>query len=159
MADYIKTMRKLIGHEPLLMCGSSIILFNELNQVLMLRRNDNGRWCFPGGAVDIGENTEDSACRELLEETGLSVEEVSIFGVFSGKELHYIYPNGDEVYIVDVVYSSNKFNGEISIDNESREYRFFNIEDIPFEISPPVLPVVNELKRRNAVKIKPATGG
>lgn len=152
MTEYVKTMRKLIGHEPLLLCGASIILFNELKQVLMLRRKDNGYWCFPGGAVDIGENTEESARRELLEETGLSVEEMSIFGVFSGKELHYIYPNGDEVYIVDVVYSSNKFHGEISLDNESREYRFFNIEDIPSEISPPVLPVVNELKKRNAVE-------
>lgn len=150
MTEYVKTMRKLIGHEPLLLCGASIILFNELNQVLMLRRNDNGCWCFPGGAVDLGENTEDSVRRELLEETGLCVEEVSVWGVFSGKELHYTYPNGDEVYIVDVVYSSNKFYGEISIDNESSEYRFFNIEDIPSEISPPVLPVVNELKRRNA---------
>ncbi|CAM4406399.1 NUDIX domain-containing protein [Paenibacillus phoenicis] len=149
MTEYVKKMRKLIGHEPLLLCGASIILFNQLNQVLMLRRSDNGCWCFPGGAVDLGENTEYSVRRELFEETGLSVEELSIFGVFSGKELHYIYPNGDEVYIVDIVYSSNKFYGEINIDNESREYRFFDIEDIPAEISPPVMPVVNELKRRN----------
>lgn len=119
----------------------------------MLRRTDNACWCFPGGAIELGENTEDAARRELLEETGLNVEEVSIFGVFSGNELHYIYPNGDEAYIVDVVYTSNKFNGNIAIDNESKAYRVFNIEDIPTMISPPVLPVINELRKRNALRI------
>lgn len=153
MTEYVKTMRKLIGHEPLLLCGASIILFNQSDQVLMLRRADNGCWCFPGGAVDLGEKTEDAAQRELFEETGLSAEELSVFGVFSGEELHYIYPNGDEVYIVDVVYTSNKFSGEIMMDNESREYHFFNIEDIPSEVSPPVMPVVEELKKRIALKV------
>ncbi|MDF9841275.1 MULTISPECIES: NUDIX hydrolase [unclassified Paenibacillus] len=148
MTEYVKTMRRLIGNKPLLLCGASIIIFNELDQVLMLKRNDNGCWCFPGGAVDLGEDTEETARRELLEETGLSIGEVSLFGVFSGKDLHYVYPNGDEVYIVDVVYSSNNVYGEISVDNESREYRYFDIDDIPVEISPPVMPVVNELKGR-----------
>lgn len=50
MMEYVKTMRRLIGNKPLLLCGASMIVFNELNQVLMLKRNDNGCWCFPGGA-------------------------------------------------------------------------------------------------------------
>lgn len=125
MKDYRKEMRKLIGHKPLLLCGASIILFNQDNQVLMLRRSDNGCWCFPGGGIELGESTEDTVRRELYEETGLSVNEISIFDVFSGARLHYIYPNGDEVYIVDVVYTSSNYLGELKIDNESKDYEFF----------------------------------
>jgi len=148
MNDYIKTMRKLIGHNPLLLCGASIIIFNEHNQVLMLRRSDNGCWCFPGGAIELGERAEDSVRRELYEETGLRIIDLNLFGVFSGEELHYIYPNGDEVYIVDIVFASHISGAHITIDTESKEYGFFNVTDIPDEISPPVIPIVKELKRR-----------
>ncbi|CAH8706046.1 NUDIX domain-containing protein [Paenibacillus thiaminolyticus] len=119
----------------------------------MLQRSDNGCWCFPGGAIELGETTEDAVRRELLEETGLAVEELRIFGVFSGEELHYVYPNGDEVYIVDVVYTSDQFRGELTIDEESRTYQFFDIAELPAEISPPVVPIVAELKRRHGITV------
>jgi 8-oxo-dGTP pyrophosphatase MutT (NUDIX family) len=32
-------------------------------------------WATPGGALDPGESYEQDACRELLEETGLSVDD------------------------------------------------------------------------------------
>lgn len=153
MLNYITRMRSRIGHDPLLLCGASMILYNSSKQVLMLQRSDNGCWCFPGGAMELGETTEEVVRRELLEETGLTVEELHIFGVFSGEELHYVYPNGDEVYIVDVVYTSDQFRGELAINEESRAYRFFDIADIPAEISPPVVPVVEELKRRHGVTV------
>ncbi|WGU92692.1 NUDIX hydrolase [Paenibacillus dendritiformis] len=153
MLEYIRRMRSHIGHDPLLLCGASIILYNASQQVLMLQRSDNGCWCFPGGAIELGETTEDAVRRELLEETGLTVEELHIFGVFSGEELHYVYPNGDEVYIVDVVYTSDQFRGELTIDKESRSYQFFDIADLPAEISPPVVPIVEALKRRHGVTV------
>ncbi|BFH66533.1 ADP-ribose pyrophosphatase [Paenibacillus dendritiformis] len=153
MLEYIKRMRSRIGHDPLLLCGASIILYNASRQVLMLNRSDNGRWCFPGGAIELGETTEEAVRRELLEETGLTVGELRLFGVFSGEELHYVYPNGDEVYIVDVVYTSNQFRGELTIDEESRAYQFFAINDLPAEISPPVAPIVAELKRRHGLTV------
>lgn len=150
MIEYVKSMRKLIGHEPLLMCGASMIVYNSTKQVLMLKRTDNGCWCFPGGAMELGESTEETARRELWEETGLKIDKIHLFGVFSGQELHYVYPNGDEVFNVDVVYTGSIMNDEIHMDAESREYQFFNIDQIPSEISPPVLPVVAELKRRHS---------
>ena len=42
-------------------------------------RIDPHRWCLPGGHVDPGEDPLDSAHRELLEETGLKVEELHLF--------------------------------------------------------------------------------
>jgi 8-oxo-dGTP pyrophosphatase MutT (NUDIX family) len=146
MSDYIRDMRSKFGSSPIQVCGASIILFDRENRVLMLQRTDNQRWCFPGGAVELGERVEDAARRELLEETGLRVDSLELFGVFSGPELHYRYPNGDQVHIIDTVFVARSFTGELSIDSESRLGKFVPIEEIPDEISPPVIPVVRQLK-------------
>lgn len=147
MNTYIQEMRRHIGRKPLLLCGASVLVFNGRDEVLMLRRSDNGQWCFPGGAVEPGETTEETAARELAEETGLAAEGLELFQVFSGKDLHYIYPNGDEVYIVDVVYLCRSYKGEVRVDTESREYRFFPAAELPGDISPPVWPVVEAVGR------------
>jgi 8-oxo-dGTP pyrophosphatase MutT (NUDIX family) len=152
MADYVKEMRKIIGPKPLLICGASVILFDQKQRVLMLLRSDNDCWCFPGGSTDLGEELEQSAKREVYEETGLNVLHLELFHVFSGEELHYIYPHGDEVYIIDVVYTSSQYEGEIRLNDESKTYQFFEVHQIPDNISPPVIPIVRELKRRMAIE-------
>lgn len=148
MLNYVKEMRPLIGHKPLLLCGASVILFNGANKVLMLHRSDNDCWCFPGGALDLGENLEETARREVAEETGFVPGDLKLFGVFSGEELHYTYPNGDEVYIVDTVFEALCGDMEVVLDEENKGYAFFDLAHLPERISPPVIPVVRELLRR-----------
>lgn len=147
MIDYIKEMREIVGHRPLLLCGAGAIIFDTSNRVLMLHRSDNDCWCFPGGAVELGEELEEAAKREIYEETGLKVGNLELFGVFSGKDLHYIYPNGDEVYIIDVVFKTNEYYGDMKINEESKDINFFDISELPENISPPVKPTVKKLKK------------
>ncbi len=151
MTDYVRIMRSYIGHRPLLICGASVILSDAEGRVLLQRRSDNGCWCFPGGALEPGEKVEEAAARETYEETGLKVGELLIFGVFSGPALHYVYPNQDEVHIVDVVYTSTDYTGEVRCDeNETVEIGFFAPTELPGPISPPAVPVVTELLRRSS---------
>lgn len=152
MAGYIKEMRKLIGQRPLLLCGTCVLIFNEAGEVLMEERSDNRCWGFPGGAVEPGERTEEAAVREVREETGLVIEpaDLTLFSVFSGEELHYVYPNGDEVYIIDIVYETRRYAGMPAANEESLQLKFFAVDAIPSAISPPVIPVVRELQRRYA---------
>lgn len=46
-------------------------------EIVLLHRQDHkpegGTWCIPGGKINRGENSLDTACREVAEETGLVV--------------------------------------------------------------------------------------
>ena len=57
-------------------CGAVIYRINEKNDVrILLVKNHNGKcWTFPKGHIEMGENEQQTALREIKEETGLSVE-------------------------------------------------------------------------------------
>ena len=145
--EYIQSLRQHVGHAPILTVGAVVLIVDEQNRLLMLKRSDNKSWGFPGGAVEPGELVEDAALRETLEESGLQVDEMSLFGVFSGPECYYKYPNGDEVYNVTIVYLSRDFTGEIQLNNEHTEWGWFLVEEIPEDLSPPIKPVIRKFKQ------------
>lgn len=146
MTEYIRSLRSVVGTRPLMQCGASVILCDEQARVLMLRRADNTLWCFPGGSIELGESVEEAARRETFEESGLLARTLRLFHVFSGQELYYMYPNGDEVYNVDVVYFTRDYEGQVRIDAESTDWRFFSLSEIPDELSPPHVPIVRYLR-------------
>lgn len=138
MSGYIMDLRKIVGHRPLLQVGASVIVENEQGQILLQRRRDNHCWGYAGGSVELDEAVEDAARRELYEETGLTAHTLTLFGVFSGKETHYVYPNGDEVSTVDIVYVCRDYSGELMPqESEVEELAFFDLREIPEELSPP----------------------
>ena len=139
MSGYIMDLRKSVGHRPLLQVGASVIVEDAQGRVLLQLRSDNHCWGYAGGSVDLDEVVEDAAKRELQEETGLIAQELELFGVFSGKDCHYVYPNGDEVSNVDIVYVCRKYSGTLRCQmGEVDELRFFDLDDIPQNISPPI---------------------
>jgi hypothetical protein len=72
-----------------------------------------------------------------------------LFGVYSGPDFYYRYPNGDEVHNVSVSYLCHDFSGEIEVDpGEGKAAVFFAIDDLPSNISPPVRPSIEDLGRR-----------
>ena len=140
--DSIQSLRQHIGHAPVLMVGAVILIVDDKNRLLLMKRSDSGCWGSPSGATELGEVVEDAARREAFEETGLQVGKMALFGVFSGPELYYKYPNGDEVYNVTVVYLSRDTVGEISLNEEHTEWRWFAPLDVPENLSPPIRPVI-----------------
>ena len=140
MSGYIMDLRKIVGHRPLLQVGASVIVEDEQGRVLLQKRTDNHCWGYPGGSTELDERVEDAAARELFEETGLIADKLELFGVFSGKELHYIYPNGDEVSNVDIVFLCRDYSGTLRQDEEETEaLRFFEAGKLPEMLSPPIV--------------------
>jgi 8-oxo-dGTP pyrophosphatase MutT (NUDIX family) len=145
--EYIQSLRQHIGHAPILIIGAVVLIVDKQNRLLMMKRSDSGSWGLPGGAVEPGETVEEAALRETLEESGLRVEEMSLFGVFSGPECYYKYPNGDEVYNVTVAYLSREVSGDIRLNGEHTEWGWFSLVDLPVDLSSPIMPVVRKLEQ------------
>ncbi|GAA3322615.1 hypothetical protein GCM10020331_043190 [Ectobacillus funiculus] len=82
---YIEELREMIGTRPIILNGSAIIVLNHSQEVLLQLRTDTNDWSVPGGAMEIGETLEETASRELLEETGLKSEMLQFLGVFIRK--------------------------------------------------------------------------
>jgi 8-oxo-dGTP pyrophosphatase MutT (NUDIX family) len=149
MADYIMDLRKLIGHIPLVVSVAGVIILDSKKRVLLQHRTDNNTWCIPGGIIEPGETVEKAAKREIYEETGLTIDNMQLFNIYSGKEQYHIYPNGDEVYFINILLITRSFDGIIHADqNESKEVKFFNIDKLPKEITSSSIPVLRELKEK-----------
>jgi 8-oxo-dGTP pyrophosphatase MutT (NUDIX family) len=61
-------------------CGAIIFHKTKQNTKILLVKNSNGRyWSFPKGHIEEGENEQQTAIREIKEETGLDVTLIDNF--------------------------------------------------------------------------------
>ncbi|MGW5721949.1 NUDIX hydrolase [Amycolatopsis sp. NPDC003865] len=70
-----------VASEPALRVGARVLLLNRDDEVLLIHArdpDDTGHhwWELPGGGQDAGEKLEDTARREIAEETGLVLDEI-----------------------------------------------------------------------------------
>jgi 8-oxo-dGTP pyrophosphatase MutT (NUDIX family) len=144
--DYVTNLRRKVGHDPLILPGGTLLALNSNKELLMMKRTDNQCWGIPGGMMEPGESPEQAAIRETEEEIGLHPHELQLFGVYGGEGFFYVYPNGDQVFNLSVVYLCRDFSGVIKLDKEEHsEFRFFPLNNLPDNISPPILPILQDL--------------
>lgn len=87
-AEYLKVQRSKNYPKPSLTADVVIFAKNKEGkyEVLLIKRGGHpfiGSWAFPGGFAEEGEYIEDTAARELQEETGISDIEIIPVGLFS----------------------------------------------------------------------------
>jgi 8-oxo-dGTP pyrophosphatase MutT (NUDIX family) len=149
---YIEDLRKYVGHRPIVMVGAGVLVVDAQGRLLMGKRTDNHAWGIPGGSLEPGETLEDTARRETCEETGLEIGAMDLFGVFSGPQLYYVYPNGDEVYNVSAVFETRDFQGELCVQEEEHtSFIFFAADELPEPIGEPLMPIIAEWLRRRKI--------
>lgn len=133
---YVRELRKLVGTRPLILPGAVVIMLNYEDEILLQLRGGGG-WGLPGGIMELGESMEETARRETFEETGLSIGELSLVGLFSGKDYYLKVENGDELYSVTAVYMTREVSGELRKDGvETMDLRYFPLDGLPEDLVP-----------------------
>ena len=69
------------------------VVFNEKEEILLVREKADGRWSLPGGWSDVGYSPKEVAAKEVKEETGLDVRPVRLLAVMDmSKHPHPVIP-------------------------------------------------------------------
>ena len=126
--DFILRLRELVGTEPLWLSGTTAVVVRG-DEVLMIRRTDNGRWAPVAGVIEPGEHPADTAEREVLEEAGVVVEVERIAGVDVSAPV--TYDNGDESQYLVVVVRCRWISGDpYPADGEATEARWVPVSEL-----------------------------
>ena len=101
---------------------------NQLKLLLIQRANDphKGKWALPGGFIDIDEDLEAAARRELKEETGLDVDNIEQLHTFGNPDRD---PRERVITIVYTSVVSNQF--QVNAASDAAKAEWFNIEALP----------------------------
>jgi 8-oxo-dGTP pyrophosphatase MutT (NUDIX family) len=104
------------------------LIYND--RILILKRSDKVRthkhkWAGVSGYIEPGEADEETALKEIREETGLSENDISL--VRKGSPLHV--QDGDRVWVVHPFLFKTRTNN-ITIDWEHSEYRWIEPDEL-----------------------------
>ncbi|MFF2450768.1 NUDIX domain-containing protein [Neobacillus sp. NPDC058068] len=145
--NYCDTMREKIGNDPLIIVRPSVAIINQNGEILLNRYID-GIWNIPGDILQLNESVEECIKRNVLQDIGLTLKRLTLFGVYSGTELiNRVEESGDEYQTVAIGYLCTEFEGEIKPDrNQGIEAQFFALNNLPTEINPFIKNKLLELK-------------
>lgn len=133
MRDYIQKMRSKLGRDKFIHPAARIIVENETNEVLIIKRNDNGRIGLPAGAIEENETIKECIIREVREETGIEIMDLEVIGISSNPKLETVeYRNGDKIQYFTIEFYSKHWEGALNTepDDEVQFAKFMTIESI-----------------------------
>ncbi|MBI5148958.1 NUDIX hydrolase [Candidatus Pacearchaeota archaeon] len=104
------------------------IIVEQEGKILLVKRKSypfEGMWALPGGYLEYGKETlEETACRELREETGLIVKRLELIGIYSAPDRD---PRG---HVISSVYAA-EVSGTAAAGDDAKELRYFSLNELP----------------------------
>ena len=94
---------------------TNMCMVKDGTKVLVQEKTDAGGIIFPGGHVEPGEPIVDSVIREIMEETGLTIESLELCGVKDWME------EEGKRYVV-FLFRADRFSGEVTSSDEGRVF-------------------------------------
>jgi ADP-ribose pyrophosphatase YjhB (NUDIX family) len=109
----------------------NVVVTNDADEILMIRRTDNDNWAVPGGAIDLGESVAQAAVRETLEESGIECEITGIVGIYSDPKHVLLYTSNGEVrQEFSIVLTARSLSGQPTPSSESSEVRWVPASEV-----------------------------
>lgn len=98
--------------------------------LFVLRKYDPGRgmWCLPAGFIEAGEQPDESAAREVKEETGLDVEITGIYDAWATDE-------DPRTPVISIAYTARITGGRLEAGDDAEDAAFFEFDALPDRIA------------------------
>jgi predicted RNase H-like nuclease/ADP-ribose pyrophosphatase YjhB (NUDIX family) len=127
--DFIVDIRRLVGDHPLWLPGITAVI-RRGDEVLLVKRADNGHWTPVTGIADPGEEPAVTAAREAMEETGTRIRVDRLAATSVHPEV--TYDNGDRAAYLDLTFACTWLDGEAHVaDDESSDVRWWPLSSLP----------------------------
>ena len=134
MREYIDIIREKIGHDLLIVTGSNVIIQDDKGNYLLQQRK-NGNWGLLGGLNEVGESLEETAIREVYEESGLHITQLQQIHTFSGKKFIFKLENQDQIQAVSTLFLAEKISGQTNLkSDETLDLKYFSYASLPKNI-------------------------
>ena len=131
--EFVVELRKRVGRTELWMPAVTAVV-RRSDEVLLVRRADNGRWAPITGILDPGEEPAVGAAREALEETGVTIGVDRLAAITAGHRVTHV--NGDLAVYLDHTFACTYVAGEAVVgDDESVEVGWWPVDALP-EMNP-----------------------
>lgn len=114
--------------------AASAIVTDGEGRILLHRRSDNLLWSLPGGTMELGESIKETVKREVLEETGLLVEPISVVGIYTNPCHLIAYDDGEVRQEFSICFACKTIGGTLKASEESLDIRYFakaELETLP----------------------------
>lgn len=149
--SYLGQLRAAVGDRMLLVPGARIVIEDSENRILLQHRSDFKIWGLPGGNAEIGETLEAMIVREVLEETGLTIQNPIPFGFANDPAYEtFTFPNGDRCQFFGMLFATREYSGTPTVaDDESVALDWFSREALP-EMLPNHLRTIGAFDRYRA---------
>jgi ADP-ribose pyrophosphatase YjhB (NUDIX family) len=87
--EWLSTVGDGVGGYVTPKIAVAAVVGNENGEILLTQRADSGWWLYPVGWADVGYSPSEIAMKEVLEETGIECEPVSLIAVLDGLRLGF----------------------------------------------------------------------